>query len=51
MELWKHKKSELVFNKTMTARLYLLVAGLNRPASGYAVQLMNFDLIVFFLSS
>ena len=48
----------------MTARLYLLVADLAqsfttlakiidlvRPASVYAVQLMNFDPIVFFLSS
>ncbi len=58
------KKSELAFDKAMTTHLYLLVAGLAQsfidlakiivllhPASGYAVQLMDFDPIVFFLSS
>ncbi len=64
MYQWKHrktKKSELEFGKAMTARFYLLGAGfvlsftaiakiidLISPASSYAVQLMNFDPIVFF---
>ena len=67
MEQWKHRKirkSELAFDKATAARLYLLGAGfvlaftalakiiaLIRPAPGYAVQLMNFDPIVFFLSA
>ena len=67
MEQWKHrktKKSELAFDKATAARLYLLGAGfilaltalakiiaLVRPVPGYAVQLMHFDPIVFFLSA